>query len=218
MEIIKNTKEKILRESLRLFSHRGYDGVSMREIAAAVGIQGASLYNHFKGKEDIFTALFHSMKQRYEEASSRLRVPAKPDAEGAEVYCGIQEGELLTMAEGLFSFFARDEVAVLFRKLMVGEQHKSNLAAHCYQSYYLEAPIQFQKQLFEGLQQKGVFAGYDAETMALHFFSPIFFLLTQYDLGGGYEECLEKLKRHIHWFCILYRKEGATWRDIRNKS
>ena len=56
-EII-STKQKILYESLKLFSNKGYDGVSMREIASAVGIKGASIYNHFKGKEDIFQGIF----------------------------------------------------------------------------------------------------------------------------------------------------------------
>ena len=49
MNIEKNTKQKIIEESLKLFSEKGYEGVSMREIASAVGIKGASIYNHFKG-------------------------------------------------------------------------------------------------------------------------------------------------------------------------
>ena len=54
MEKLNSTKERIIFESLNLFSQKGYDGVSMRDIAAAVGIKGASIYNHFKGKEEIF--------------------------------------------------------------------------------------------------------------------------------------------------------------------
>lgn len=50
MEKEMTTKEKIVYQSLGLFSQKGYDGVSMRENAAAVGIKGASLYNHFSGK------------------------------------------------------------------------------------------------------------------------------------------------------------------------
>lgn len=54
MEKQMTTKQKIIIEALRLFSAQGYDGASMRDIAEAVGIKGASIYNHFKGKEDIF--------------------------------------------------------------------------------------------------------------------------------------------------------------------
>ena len=46
-----NTKQKILLESLRLFSQRGYDAVSVEQIAAAVGIKAPSLYKHYKSKQ-----------------------------------------------------------------------------------------------------------------------------------------------------------------------
>ena len=45
-----NTREKILLEALRLFSQRGYDAVSVEQIAQAVGIRAPSLYKHYKGK------------------------------------------------------------------------------------------------------------------------------------------------------------------------
>jgi AcrR family transcriptional regulator len=38
-----NTKEKILREALDLFSVNGFEAVSMRDIASAVGIKESSL-------------------------------------------------------------------------------------------------------------------------------------------------------------------------------
>ena len=44
------TKARILWEALELFSSKGYKGVSVRDIAGAVGIRESSLYNHFKGK------------------------------------------------------------------------------------------------------------------------------------------------------------------------
>ena len=69
MEATATTREKIIYHALKLFAAKGYSGVSMREIAAAVGIQGASLYNHFKGKEDIFNAIFAEMTKQYDAAA-----------------------------------------------------------------------------------------------------------------------------------------------------
>ena len=43
----KDTRQKILDKALELFSARGYDPVSVGEIAKAVGIKAPSLYNHF---------------------------------------------------------------------------------------------------------------------------------------------------------------------------
>jgi AcrR family transcriptional regulator len=48
-----DTKEKIFDCALKLFSEKGFDGVSIRNIANAVGIKESSIYNHFDGKKSI---------------------------------------------------------------------------------------------------------------------------------------------------------------------
>ena len=50
----KNTKEIILFKALSLFADKGYDGVTVRDIAAEVGIMQSSLYKHYKNKQEIF--------------------------------------------------------------------------------------------------------------------------------------------------------------------
>ena len=52
-----NNKEKIFEKSVDLFSEYGYDRVSIRKIAAAVGIKESSIYNHYKSKESILDAI-----------------------------------------------------------------------------------------------------------------------------------------------------------------
>ena len=52
-----NTRERILDAALDLMSERGYGAVSVRDLADAVGIKGASLYKHFAGKREAFDAL-----------------------------------------------------------------------------------------------------------------------------------------------------------------
>lgn len=69
---MENTKENIMYQALTLFSDRGYEGVTMRDIASAVGIKAASLYNHFKSKEDIFNIIIDEMSKRYEEAVLKI--------------------------------------------------------------------------------------------------------------------------------------------------
>ena len=55
------TREKILEEALTLFSQKGYNGVSVREIAGAIGIKESSLYNHFANKQEIFDQTVESV-------------------------------------------------------------------------------------------------------------------------------------------------------------
>jgi len=54
----RTTKEKILYASIRLFSDNGYENVSMRQIAKAVGIRAASIYNHYFSKSDILKSIY----------------------------------------------------------------------------------------------------------------------------------------------------------------
>jgi AcrR family transcriptional regulator len=49
----RHTREEILGLSVPLFATVGFDGVSMRDIAAAVGVTPAALYHHFSDKEQL---------------------------------------------------------------------------------------------------------------------------------------------------------------------
>ncbi len=52
-----STRDRILREGARLFAARGYHGVSMREVAEAVGVTKPALYHHYADKEALFLAI-----------------------------------------------------------------------------------------------------------------------------------------------------------------
>ncbi|MGH0029008.1 MAG: TetR/AcrR family transcriptional regulator [Myxococcota bacterium] len=51
------TRDRILDEAEALFAEHGYAGTSVRDIAGAVSLTPASLYNHFDGKEALYTAV-----------------------------------------------------------------------------------------------------------------------------------------------------------------
>lgn len=50
----RKTREEILGLSAPLFAQNGYDGVSMRDVAAAVGLTQAALYYHFADKDQLY--------------------------------------------------------------------------------------------------------------------------------------------------------------------
>lgn len=52
-----STRTRIQQEAARLFVASGYHGVSMREVAEAVGVTKPALYHHYADKESLFLAL-----------------------------------------------------------------------------------------------------------------------------------------------------------------
>jgi AcrR family transcriptional regulator len=54
-----------------LFRERGYAGTSIRDIARALSVQGASLYAHVTSKEEVLRAIVDRAATRFEVAADR---------------------------------------------------------------------------------------------------------------------------------------------------
>ena len=76
-----NVKERITEVSSRLFSRKGYDAVSIREIAEAAGVTKPAIYYYFDGKKDLYDSLrkngFQELHQRIREAVQKEKEPEK---------------------------------------------------------------------------------------------------------------------------------------------
>jgi AcrR family transcriptional regulator len=57
-------KAQIIDTSLEMMCRMGYQGTSMRDIASAVNMEAASLYNHISGKEVILSETCFQMAER----------------------------------------------------------------------------------------------------------------------------------------------------------
>ncbi|MFI0719970.1 TetR/AcrR family transcriptional regulator [Streptomyces sp. NPDC021224] len=64
-------RDQILREAARLFAERGFHGVGVDEIGAAVGISGPGLYRHFAGKDAMLAELLVGISGRLLTAGRR---------------------------------------------------------------------------------------------------------------------------------------------------
>jgi len=73
-------RAQLVRESARLFREQGYDATSVRDIAAAAGLQSGSWVYHFRTKQDILAAVMEEgLQQALEriEAIGRERLPPR---------------------------------------------------------------------------------------------------------------------------------------------
>jgi AcrR family transcriptional regulator len=75
-------RSEILAAAAALFARKGYHGVSIDDIGAAVGMSGPGIYRHFPGKEAVLAEMLLDISQRLHAEGGRLAVAA-PDASAA---------------------------------------------------------------------------------------------------------------------------------------
>ena len=96
---VKNEKsERILDVAEELFAYHGYDGVTMRQIAAKAKVDVALASYHFGKKADLFHAVFHRRAEVLNEARRKvLRASQKQAGGGKQTLEQIIEAFLLPL-------------------------------------------------------------------------------------------------------------------------
>ena len=109
-----------------LFREHGYAGTSIRDIARALSVQGASLYAHVTSKEDVLWAIVDRAASRFEAAADR----AERDAEGrrpgdpAEAVAALVRAHVEVLTADV------DEAGVFVHEWRaLGEEHRASILA-----------------------------------------------------------------------------------------
>lgn len=88
-------REQILREAARLFAERGFHGVGVDEIGAAVGISGPGLYRHFPGKDAMLAELLVGISERlYAGGQTRLDQATESEQGPGDALDALIEGHI----------------------------------------------------------------------------------------------------------------------------
>ena len=204
-----NTKEKILDEALTLFSEKGYANVYVGDIADRVGIKAPSLYKHYKNKKAIFDAIIDEMNRRFEEQAKALQINGTNAAADAGIYESLSEDQLLKLGREFFLYYLHDDYNRKFRKMLTLEQFHDKDLAKLYSKLYVDDPLSYQGMLFGFMVTAGVLKTDNVEIMTLHFYAPIYYLLTICDREPEREkEVLKLLDEHIRQFDKLYGRKN----------
>ena len=199
------TKEKILDEALTLFSEKGYANVFVGDIADRVGIKAPSLYKHYKSKKAIFEAIIDEMNRRFAEQAKAMQINGTDAAADAGIYKTLPEDQLLKLGREFFLYYLHDDYNRKFRKMLTLEQFQNQELAKVYSKLYVDDPLSYQGMLFGFMVTAGVLKTDNVRVMTLHFYSPIYFMLTICDREPEREtEMLKLLDEHITQFDRLY--------------
>ncbi|MFT4258714.1 TetR/AcrR family transcriptional regulator [Microbacterium sp.] len=73
--------DAIIREAAHLFAARGYNGVSLEDIGAAVGVSGPAVYRHFAGKQALLGAVLVQVSEDLVSGGTLVFTSVADDAE-----------------------------------------------------------------------------------------------------------------------------------------
>jgi AcrR family transcriptional regulator len=102
------TRAKILEVANRLFLERGYDPVTVAEVARVAGVSSVTVFNHFPRKEDLFL-------DRAADAAEFLRSAVRDRAPGVDVLASLRVTAFRLFDEGHALSGVNDRSVPFFR-------------------------------------------------------------------------------------------------------
>jgi AcrR family transcriptional regulator len=210
-----NTKELILEEALKQFSKKGYDGTSMSDIAAPLGISKAALYKHFASKQQIFDRIIVESEEKYKDFFEKLSVHlgngknVELNKKDVDVYTGISAEGLSENVLTFVRFSMTDEYSKQVRQMMTISQFQSKELGEMYTKRYVDAMLGYDEKLFEQLIQNGAIKKGDPKVLAAMFYAPVTMYMGIWDREPNRaKECEKAIKKHVEQFFQMTRSTG----------
>ena len=191
-----DTKEKIMDVALHMFSERGYEAVSIRDICGEVGIKESTLYYHFKNKQDILDSLIDKFKKHIGELLGHIdeipQVPSKKTKNSNPATNKIIDSYM--MESYLFDPFCN-----LMIRLMMIEQFHNEEIRELYEKTMFTDPYEIQMNVMKRLAAQGLFSVKGAEQIVKQNHAYMTMLTYKYLLNGELtEERKKAYAKEVH--------------------
>lgn len=186
-----STRERAAAAALELFGRKGYAGVSMNDIAQAVGIRAPSLYKHFDNKEAIFAAVIPQVEEHYRTLWQAAGGGQTSLAQAAHGPGSLAAGRL-----------EEEVMAWLEPELNEGRPFRA-LARRSPETlrWLWDEPLALYEALFARLMDQQTVKRADARVMAAEYLAPIFYLVELADRDEARRDGLtDEVRRHINQF------------------
>ena len=180
-----NTKEKIFDVALDLFSKKGYDSVSLREIAEEVGIKKSSIYSHYSSKEAILMDIFDYLTNlfEYDELLNNKELDLTADNETL-----VENPEMFYHmgSEAIKAMFSQERNLKIWKLIFIQMNHNETIRLF-FQNEILVKPLIFWKGFFTILKDRGIICqDCNPELLAKEYYSfPIYLLL---EMSAKYDD------------------------------
>ena len=189
-----NRKEEILIVALHLFARDGYEAVSVSQIAGELDMTKGALYRHYKSKRDIFDCIVQRMEQQDSEQARQNEVPEESIEKVPEEYQNVSVEDFVGYSKSMFEYWAEDDFASSFRKMLTIEQFRSEEMQNLYQQYLVSGPAEYVKDLLKNMEIK------NPEEKAVKFYANMFLYYNVYDGAADkakakcqFEQMLDKI-------------------------
>lgn len=186
-----DTKEKIMQTALDMFSRRGYDAVSVSDIAGDLDITKGALYRHYKNKRDIFDHIIAHMEAEDLRRAREFEMPENRLADDETGYDTVTIRQLGEFTRAQFIYWTQDNFAAAFRRILLLERYNDEELDRLYHMYLGSGPLEYVRDIFQS-----AFPDCDAKLLAVRYYSPMYFLMELSDS----EAALKLLERHIEDF------------------